>query len=184
MDGVETQTVAASHFSTVLTISGRSPEIPESADIYGWLVGSWELEVLRYKGVDLASQGIKGEAHFAWVLEGRAIQDVWIMPRCSKRERSVDRENNMYGTTLRVWDAQVEAWRIRWINPVSGHEERQTGRKIGNDIVQVGARVDGTPTRWRFTEISAESFHWIGESLTNDGNTWKIEGEFLARRMC
>ena len=33
-------------------------------------------------GID---QRITGEIHFSWVLEGRAIQDVWIMPRRSDR---------------------------------------------------------------------------------------------------
>jgi len=170
-------------FSTSLLASERSPEIPETADVYGWLVGSWELDVLHYRAIDLSSQNVKGEVHFCWVLEGRAIQDVWIMPRISEREPDSDRANNMYGTTLRIWDPAIQAWRIRWINPVSGHEERQTGRRVGNEIVQIGARLDGTPTRWRFTEITANSFHWIGEALDSDGKTWKLEGEFRARRL-
>jgi hypothetical protein len=69
------------------------------------------------------------------------------------------------------------------VDPVSGHEERQIGRKIGSEIVQVGVRVDGTPTRWRFTEITADSFHWLGEALVADGATWKLEGEFRDRRV-
>jgi hypothetical protein len=175
-----TQTLEFSAFLTLLSAPGRSPEISESADVYGWLVGSWDLDVLVYLSADLRSQNIKGEAHFGWVLEGRAIQDVWIMP--SDRRQDSDRTNNMYGTTLRVWDPAIQAWRIRWINPSSGHEERQTGRKVGDEIVQIGARVDGTPTRWRFTEITQDSFHWIGEVLESDGKTWKIEGEFRAHR--
>ena len=177
-----TRTLELGGLVTLLPASGRSPEIPESADVYGWLVGSWDLDVLHYRAVDLRSQDMKGEAHFAWVLEGRAIQDVWIMPSASNRTQDSDRNNNMYGTTLRIWDPAIHAWRIRWINPVSGHEERQTGRKIGDEIVQIGARADGTPTRWRFTEITRDSFHWIGESLEPDGKTWKIEGEFRACR--
>src|SRR5262245_30623735 len=31
---------------TVLAASGRSPDIPEAMDLYGWLVGSWELDVV------------------------------------------------------------------------------------------------------------------------------------------
>ena len=94
------------------------------------------------------------------------------MPRASDRHPDSDRANNMYGSTLRVWDAAIQAWRIRWINPVSGHEERQTGRKIGDQVVQIGARLDGTPTRWRFTEITPDSFHWLGDALEPDGQTW------------
>lgn len=169
-------------FQTVLAASGRSPEIPESADIYGWLVGSWELQVLHYKAVDVSSLDLGGEVHFGWVLEGRAVQDVWIMPRRSERTIHTSKTNNMYGTTLRVWDPASQAWLIRWINPVTGHLEQQIGRRIDNDIVQIGARPDGTPTRWRFTEITPNSFHWIGESLNPDGHTWKLEGEFRAKR--
>jgi len=171
------------NFVSSLIASGRSPEIPESADVYGWLVGSWDLEVLHYKTIDLSLQNIRGEVHFCWVLEGRAIQDVWIMARIADRQPDTDRTNNMYGTTLRIWDPAISAWRIRWTNPVNGHEERQTGRKVDTDIVQVGARMDGTPTRWRFTEITPNSFHWIGEALEPDGKTWKVEGEFKARRV-
>lgn len=183
MSGVQAKQTMHDNFLRVLSASGRSAEIPESADAYGWLVGSWDLEVLHYRGIDLSSQNIKGEAHFSWVLEGRAIQDVWIMPRSSDRKPDGDRMNNMYGTTLRIWDPTIQAWRIRWINPVTGHEERQTGRRVGNEVVQVGARSDGTPTRWRFTEITPDSFHWIGEALEPDGKTWKPEGEFRASRL-
>ena len=180
MSGSQTLT---DNFATLLHAPCRSPEIPESADIYGWLVGSWELDVLHYRAIDVSAQKIRGEAHFGWVLEGRAIQDIWIMPRCADRQSDSDRTNNMYGATLRVWDREMSAWRIRWMNPVSGHEERQTGRKIDDEIVQVGARSDGTPTRWRFTEITPESFHWMGEALEADGATWRVEGEFRARRI-
>src|SRR5215467_12393604 len=142
MNAMQTTATSGDNFVSLLHAPGRSHEIPESADVYGWLVGSWELDVLHYRAVDLASQKIKGEAHFGWVLEGRAIQDVWIMPRPSDRKPDSDRVNNMYGTTLRVWDASIQAWRIRWINPVSGHREQQIGRRIGKDIVQMGARPD------------------------------------------
>lgn len=178
-----TQVLQREGFISLLVSSGRSSEIPESEDVYGWLVGSWELAVLHYKAVDVGARHIQGEAHFGWVLEGRAIQDVWIMPRCSVRHTGLEKTNNMYGTTLRVWDSTIQAWRIHWINPVTGHREQQIGRRVGKDIVQVGARLDGTATRWRFTEITADSFHWIGEALEPDGQTWKLEGEFRGRRV-
>jgi hypothetical protein len=175
-------TVAKVDFPTLLTAPGRSPEIPEAADVYGWLIGSWELDVRHYR-TDVTARGLKGEVHFGWVLEGRAVQDVWIMPRHAGRTGEMDRTLNMYGTTLRVWDAAIQAWRITWINPVTGQRDEQVGRWSGKDIVQVGAHADGTPTRWMFTEITADSFRWTGEALNPDGKTWRLEGEFRARRV-
>jgi len=125
---------------------------------------------------------LKGEAHFARVLEGRAVQDVWIMPRRSERTAETDKIINTYGTTLRVWDATLQAWRVTWINGVSGARDELIGRWSGKDIVQVGTHANGTPIRWMFTEITPDSFRWTGEALQADGKTWKLEGEFLAKR--
>jgi len=180
MTTIEDDRVATFH--TSLAASGRSSAIPESDDAYGWLVGSWELNVRRYWAADVSAQGIKGEVHAGWALEGRVVQDVWIMPRRGERSAGLDKRLNMYGTTLRAWDSSIRAWRITWSNPAGEHFEQQIGRRIDNQVVQIGTRADGTPTRWRFTEITAASFHWLGESLAPDGVTWNVEGEFLARR--
>jgi len=169
--------------NAVLGAEGRSKEIPESGDAYGWLVGSWELDVLHYWATDVSAQGIKGEMHARWVLEGRAVQDVWIMPRRADRTGKLDKKMNMYGTTLRLWDSTIQAWRITWRNPAGDHHEDQIGRWSGKDVVQIGVRADGTPTRWSFTEITPDSFHWLGESLGSDGKSWMLEGEFRARRL-
>jgi hypothetical protein len=170
------------NFQTVLAASGRSPEIPESADVYGWLIGRWELDVRHY-WVDVSERGIKGEAHFGWVLEGRAVQDVWIMPRCSERTSDLGKSNNTYGTTLRVWDGTIQAWRVTWINPVTGARAELIGRRSGNDIVQVGAHADATPIRWIFSAITPDYFRWTGEALNPDGKTWTLQGEFHATRV-
>jgi len=168
-------------FQAVLAAPGRSPEIPESADAYGWLIGSWEFDVLRY-GVDVSARHLKGEVHFTWVLEGRAVQDVWIMPPRFERTGPPDKTCNMYGMTLRVWDASLQAWRVTWINGVTGSRDELIGRWSGKDVVQIGTHANGTPIRWIFSEITDDSFRWRGESLTADGTTWKLEGEFRGHR--
>jgi hypothetical protein len=176
-----TQIISQVPFMETLSAPGRSPEIAPADDVYGWLIGSWELDVRRY-GLDVSSRNLKGEVHFAWALEGRAVQDVWIMPRRSERTPPLDKSCNMYGTTLRVWDAALQAWRVTWINPVTGGRDELIGRWSGKDIVQLGARANGTPIRWMFTQITPDSFRWTGEVLEADGHTWRLEGEFLARR--
>jgi len=164
-------------FHTVLAAKRLSPEIPESADVYGWLCGNWDLEVLHYLAIDLRGRGMTGKVHAARVLEGRAVQDVWIMPAPDWDPRLM-----MYGTTLRWWDPSIQAWRIDWTNPGRSHHEDQIGNWNGRDILQTGRRPDGTKTRWTFTEITASSFHWRGEATYPGATEWTLEGEFLAKR--
>ena len=96
----------------------------------------------------------------------------------------MDKALNSYGTTLRVRDAAIQAWRVTWINPVTGHRADLVGRWYGKDVVQIGSRDGGaTPMRWIFSEITRDSFRWTGEALGPDGKTWKLEGEFLAKRL-
>ena len=162
--------------------AGCAPEIPEEFDIYGWLIGSWELEVFDYQKDGSLRRG-QGEAHFGWVLEGRAVQDVWTMPPRSQRNGQLPKDGNRYGSTLRIWDAALQAWRVTWFNPVTNRRDELIGRRIGNDLVQVGTHSDGTPIRWIFTETTPDSFRWLGEALEADGKTWRLEAEFRARRV-
>jgi hypothetical protein len=111
-----------------------------------------------------------GEISFAWVLEGRAIQDVWIVP------------DFFHGTTLRVYDPATDSWHILWSDPLMQYYNRQIGRPHGADIVQLGKSDDGADTRWSFREITADSFRWLGEVSTDGGATWRLQAEFQCRR--
>jgi hypothetical protein len=188
MDDLRSKTIMTTVTETAniallsLVANTRAPEIAEADDLYGWLAGSWELDVRHYR-TDVSALGLKAEAHFFRALEGRAVQDVWIMPARGARHANLTAENNMYGTTLRIWDAAIPAWRVTFINPVTGQRDELIGRRAGSDIIQIGTHRDGTPIRWNFTEITPDSFHWTGEALESDGTTWRLEGEFHARRM-
>ena len=56
---------SASIVHSFLAADSRSPEVPEEHDAYGWLVGSWELDVHVYWGEDVSAKSLKAEAHFA-----------------------------------------------------------------------------------------------------------------------
>jgi hypothetical protein len=112
----------------------------------------------------------RGEIHFGWVLEGRAIQDVWILPGI------------FYGSTLRVYDPGIDAWHILWSDPLRPYFTRQIGRARGKDIVQEGRNDSGEAVRWSFTDIEPDSFRWLGERSTDGGASWQLQAEFRARR--
>ena len=173
--------MTANSFIDALHTTGPAPDRVDKMKLYGWLIGRWTMDAIVHRDDGTQRQDV-GQIHFGWVLEGRAVQDVWIMPRRSDRTANLDKTMNMYGTTLRVWDPPIQAWRITWRNPAGDHHEDQIGRRSGNDVVQIGTRPDGTPTRWTFTEITPDSFHWLGEALDTDGKAWILEGEFRATR--
>lgn len=168
-------------FLTALSAPARAADIDAADDVYGWLVGSWEMDVLHYR-VDQRNARRRGEIHFGWVLEGRVIQDVWIMPPPAGHHGAPEPGDAMYGTTLRVWDPALRAWRVTYVNPRTGQRDELVGRRIGDQLVQIGTHADGTPIRWNFTDITRDSFHWSGVALAQDGVTWTLEGEFHARR--
>ena len=56
------------------------------------------------------------------------------------------------------------------------------GRADSDDIVQLGTRPDGQLMRWRFSEITADSFRWRGEISADNGASWRVNTEFTARR--
>jgi hypothetical protein len=166
----------------IMPASQRSAEIPEADDLYGWLAGSWELDVTAHDDEGHVIEST-GEAHAAWVLEGRAVQDVFINPRRLDRGPLSPRFANWYGTTLRIYEPATRTWRVNWFNPHDGFRAELIGRRVGGDIVQLGKFPDGTPIRWSFSEIEPDSFRWRGERLERDGLTWKLQVEFYGRRL-
>ena len=69
-----------------------------------------------------------GEIHAGWVLRGRAIQDVWMIPRLADRRPGIAQlpgAGNWFGTTLRLYDPNLDAWRILWSDPATNFFSQQ-----------------------------------------------------------
>jgi hypothetical protein len=173
-------------FIDILHSAGPAPDRADKLGLYGFLVGSWETTVIAHEEGG-ATHTNHGEIHAGWVLEGRALQDVWMLPnRAERRASAVPPQlpvtGDWYGTTLRVYDPGIDAWHILWSNPASQFYARQIGRARGADIVQNGRHESGALMRWSFTRIKDRSFHWLGEISTDDGASWRLQVEVLARR--
>jgi hypothetical protein len=172
-----------SSFSDVLHANGPDPERADKLELYSWLVGRWEFDVTTILE-DGARHDGRGEIYAGWVLQGRAIQDVWMIPRLQERKPGVEPlpgAGNWYGTTLRIYDAALDGWRILWSDPATGFFTQQIGRAQGSNIVQTGPDPRGGSMRWIFSGIQPEAFHWIAER-TPDNVYWRREVEIRARR--
>ncbi len=154
----------------MLHTDGPAPDRANAMSLYGWLIGDWEMDAVVHADDGTEHAG-RGNIHFGWVLQGRAIQDVWILP------------GFFYGTTLRVYDPGLDAWHILWSDPLRQRYTRQIGRARGKDIVQEGTADTGAAIRWSFSEITPPSFLWRGERSFDSGKTWQLQAEFRARRV-
>jgi hypothetical protein len=159
-----------------LHVSNPAPEHQDKLMLFGRFVGSW---VIHWTGA--SSHQATGELHFGWVLAGRAIQDIWIVPG---RGQPGEGEPPLafHGTTVRFYDPAIDAWRSTWIEPVNHRIRRFIGRAEGDDIVLL-SQEDEPQLRWRFTDIRPDSFTWIGQSSSDGGATWSVDEEMHTRRI-
>ncbi len=156
-------------FIRVLPATGPAEDRAAKMDLYGQFIGDWTMDATLYAD-DGSHRETNGTIHFGWVLEGRAIQDVWILPGV------------FHVTTLRTYDPNLDAWHILWSDPVKQYFTRQIGRADGPNIVQLGHSDTGEATRWRFVDITSDFFCWLGERSADNGATWQLQARFLVRR--
>ena len=171
-------------FQEVLHAAGADAAREPKLALYAWLVGEWAMDITTILE-DGAKRTGRGEIYAGWVLQGRAIQDVWMIPRLRDRKPGVEQlagAGNWYGSTLRIYDPNLDAWRILWNDPATNLFTQQIARARGRDIVQEGPDPRGGTMRWTFSEIEAASFHWTAER-SSDGKNWRKEVDIRAHRM-
>jgi hypothetical protein len=174
---------SAASFADVLHADGPDPERASKLELYAFIIGSWDMRVTAILEDGSTHEG-QGEIHAGWVLQGRAIQDVWMIPRLQDRKPGIAQlpgTGNWYGTTLRIYDPNLDAWRILWSDPAINFFSQQVGRTQGDRIVQEGPDPRGGTMRWTFSEIEPDSFHWTGERAS-DRTTWCKEVNIRAHR--
>lgn len=163
-------------FLADLAADGPAPGHAAALALYGRFVGDWDI-LVRHMLPDGTLRERPGTWRFGWVLGGRAVQDVWILPA-----RAGHDEPAFHGTTLRMpLDPAGAAWHIHYADPSVPLHTTQTGRAEAAEIVQLGTDADGTRRRWRFTAITPGGFRWLGEVARPDGS-WFRHTDFTATR--
>jgi hypothetical protein len=169
-------------FLEALPSAQRAPELSEAEDLFGFLIGSWDMDAVLH-GAQGEVQRTSGELHASWVLEGRAIQDLFIFPRRADRASGVPARDDRYATTLRTYDRRLNAWRVVFINPAADDTSAQLiARRNDHGIAMEGKLADGTPIRWKYVTIAPTSFHYTAEKLESDGKSWRLYLELFGKR--
>ena len=167
-----------SEFANALISAGPHPQLSPANQIFAPFVGSWQLQVSWFDLDGRLSRQERGEWHFCWVLEGRAIQDIWIVPPRDARNQRSDLYE--YGTSLRFFDPAIDAWRSTWIGPMHGLVRTFVARQAGDQVVLETTEATEPGMRWSFSEIRSRSFTWRNEAW--DSGRWRLQQSFQAQR--
>lgn len=151
----------------------------EELALFSWFEGSWELDIVWYSDGKAARES-SGEWHFSPILDGRAMQDVWIAP--SRRDQQEGAELYEYGTSVRFYDPAIQAWRSTWMGPVRGVVITFLARPVDGEIVLEGREENGNRLRWIFSNITESTFSWRNE-LAIPGGSFSVQQTFEARRV-
>jgi hypothetical protein len=153
---------------SVLGTANPNASLGDEARTFDRFVGAWDAD-FGFLHDDGTTTHKKGELFFGWVLDGRAIHDLWIgYPSGSTKERTI-------GSTIRFFDTATKQWRIVFVGPQYNSLVTAQGGREGDRIVLRGVDREGLPFRWTFRDITDDAFHWQGELSHDGGKTWKLE---------
>jgi hypothetical protein len=160
-----------------LGATSANPSLGDQAEVMGRLVGTWDVEYTDY-AKDGKVTHRTGEFIAGWVLDGRALQDVWIVnPSGTRKDREVY-------TDLHYFDSKSRTWRDTFVDPERGSAARFTGGPVGNDrfVIETQDMGSKTITRWSFNEIREDSFVYRDEASGDGGKTWRLQSEYRMKR--
>jgi hypothetical protein len=155
-------------------------EYAEKLMLYGQFVGEWEFDWTGFDDDGAEILTTRGEWMFTWVLQGRGVQDVWICPSRDLYDAPDCPPQREYGTTVRFYDPEIDAWRVAWAGPGFGNLRVFVASQKGDEIVQEGATPDGWPLQWIFSDVTADAFNWRSQVQRDDG--WHVRERMTVRR--
>jgi hypothetical protein len=167
-------------FAEALVSTGPAAEHAEELMLFGQFVGAWAVEV-ELRPPDGPVKKVSADWIFEWVLQGRAVQDLYIVPPRAEQERTGE-PAQVYGTTLRLYDPESDNWLITWASPLSATKQSFVARREGDEIVLEGVDPEGKQVRWIFYDIADGSYRWRADAAV-DGDGWKTVQAMTARRV-
>ncbi len=162
---------------TVLPSPSPHASLGDNAKLFDQFVGTWDSDYVSFAPDGTATRR-RGEVIFGWIIDGWALQDVWITypdGHTAPGQRDI-------GTSIRLYDPRLAQWRIVWVHPASGVLITLRGGAVGDRIVLRGTPGDGSDLRWSFNEIRRDSVIWRGERSLDGGQTWQVRSEHRLRR--
>jgi hypothetical protein len=161
---------------TALQAMGPHSSLGDQARVFGRFVGTWDVDYTDFSKDGKVTHR-SGEFIVGWVMDGRVIQDFWIVyPSGTRKDREVY-------TELRYYDPKSGTWPMTFIDPEHASAARFTGGAVSDDRIVLDTQdFNGEDTRWSFNNIRPESFDFRDEASGDGGKNWRLQSEYHLKR--
>ncbi len=175
-DGNAAATDPRPGLATELSATGPHPSLGDQAEVVGRLVGTWDVEYNTFAKDGKVTRRT-GEFIVGWVMDGRALQILWIVnPSGTRKDREVY-------TNVHWLDPKSKAWRSAFVDPEHGSVARFTGGPVGQDRFVLETQDFGSElSRWSANDIRPDSLVWRDDASSDGGKTWRLQAEYQMKR--
>jgi len=162
--------------AAALEACGPNPALGSHAILIDRLTGTWDVEYTDYSG-DGKVNHRTGELTFGWVMDGRVMQDLWVV-----NPSAADKDREVY-TDLFFFDPKTNAWLSAFVDPEHPSVARFTGHTDGdNRLVFDSGDFGRVETRWSYNDLRSDSFVYRAEVSSDGGKSWKLQSEYRMSR--
>ena len=160
-----------------LQATGPNPALGDHAGVFGRLVGAWDVEYTDFSKDGKVTHR-SGELTFGWVLDGRVMQDLWVVfPSAAEKAREVY-------TDLLYLDPKSGTWAAVSIDTQVASVATFTGGPVGDDRIVLESHdlVPKEIRRWSFSDIRPDALVFRDEASSDDGTSWTLKSEYHMKR--
>ncbi|MBW8813221.1 MAG: hypothetical protein JF588_07315 [Caulobacterales bacterium] len=144
---------------------------PQQVRAIDGMIGTWRVDY-----GDISKTGVTthrtGQFIVSWVLDGRAVQDVWIVdPSGARKTREVYSD-------LRWFDPKTGTWPAVFVDPEHASTARFTSEPPAPDrIVLHSPDLGPGDSRWSFVATGPDSLSFRDEASDDGGKTWRVRSD-------
>jgi hypothetical protein len=148
--------------------AAEQPKAKVPHTLFDQLVGTWDV---RYEIIDKDGnvRRNRGQVQFSWILDGNALQEIWLSDSESKHLQP-------FGTTIDFYDRKRQRWTAVWIYPEQGVTSIMTGGEVNGSLVLTGRNESGALERWSTSVAQPNSIAVRAEVSDDEGKTWRPIG--------
>ncbi|WP_420320844.1 hypothetical protein [Flagellimonas sp.] len=148
----------------------KNDEAPASTDHWGQLVGNWDIVVEMLDASGEIKHSFNGEWNWFYVLNGMAIQDVFILP---KRKEATD-QNLFYGIGLRIYNEKLNKWQTAYMDTSNRQMDMGEAISTAEKITLMETNRKKEKIRITYFDFQNNTFKWQQEVYNEDKKAWQI----------